>query len=114
MLTKEQIRNHKPQKPLVSVYVPALGDTVTLRYPTFKEWMDVVRESRDCEGKPTAEQIARTVSVCLANEDGTRMFRAGEHSDLLDLGHEAVMYLHGECWKTVLLAEGMVEAAEKN
>ena len=114
MLTREQLRNHKPTKPVVTVYVPALGDTVMLRYPTFKEWMDVVREGKECEGNPTADQVARVVAICLANEDGTRMFKAGELGDLLDLGHEAMTFLHAECWKHVLRAEGQVEAAEKN
>jgi hypothetical protein len=115
MLSKDQIRNMKPSRGPVEVNVPGWDDTVLLRYPTFKEWMDLVRDAKASEGSaPSAEQIARVVAVCLANEDGSRMFKAGEVSDLLDQGHEVMMHLHNVCWTTVLKADGMVEQAGKN
>lgn len=115
MLTKEKLTAAQQiKKPLV-VDVPALGESVSLRYPTFSEWHNIVSEVRGREGKdPTAEMIARTISVCLANEDGTRMLTEAESQTLLEQDAVKVMALYSKCWETVLAGEGKVEQAEKN
>jgi hypothetical protein len=116
MLAKDQLLAIRASKPPVEVSVPGWPDSVQLRYPTFKEWHGLVSMMRVTDGgkEASAEQVAQVIGVCLSTPDGARMLNDSEALRLLQGDYEAVMFLYGKCWDTVLKATGAVEDAEKN
>ena len=97
------------------VLVPALGVEVDLRYPTFAEWHSIALEHRRLGGsEPSAELIARTVAVVLANPDGTRMFTADEVDQVEAMPPAAVMELYVAAWGSVLRGPEATDEAKKD
>jgi hypothetical protein len=100
---------------LETVDVPALGGTVDLRYPTFAEWHSIALEHRRLNGaEPSAELIARTVAVLLANPDGTRMFPPEDVGQVEAMPPKAVMELYVSAWGGVLRGPEATDDAKKD
>lgn len=115
MLTKDRLKEAVEGRGTIVVDVAGWSDSVRLRHPTFKEWHGIIGRLRGTEGKePPAETIAYVIGVCLANDDGSRMLTDAEATELLDRDAAAVFNLYTRCWSTVLKADGVIEAAEKN
>jgi hypothetical protein len=104
-------------RPVVTVYDKDWGD-VNLRWPTFGEWHGLVTPHRKAKAlgeEPSAELMARTLAVCLANPDGSRMLTDHEAGKLMEREHLPVMRVYMQCWQTVLkFGEDEVEQAGKN
>ncbi len=114
MITKDKLMAGADTRPPVEIEVPQWGDTALLRHPTFKEWHAIMKETTTSDGTPSADLIARTIAVCLCDENGKRLLTDFEAQKLLDKDTEAVLYLYKKCQAEVLSAEGKVEEAEKN
>jgi hypothetical protein len=100
---------------LETVDVPPLGGAVDLRFPTFAEWHSIALEHRRLAGaEPSAELIARTVAVVLANPDGTRMFTADEIDQVEAMPPAAVMELYVAAWGSVLRGPEATDEAKKD
>jgi hypothetical protein len=100
---------------LEPVAVPALGVEVDLRYPTFSEWHSIALEHRRLNGaEPSAELIARTVAVVLANPDGSRMFPPEEVGQVEAMPPKAVMELYVSAWGGVLRGPEATDDAKKD
>jgi len=102
--TKEDALSRSAAKPTVVVFDKDWGD-VHLRWPTFGEWHGLVVPHRKCTAakeEASAELIARTLAVCLANPDGSRMLNDREAEKLLERDHLPVMRVYMKCWETVL------------
>jgi len=115
MLTREKIREMaRSKRDTVEVNVVGVDTPIMLRHPTFKEWMDLIRDARESAegGGATAEQLAKVLAVCLSDGDGDRMFKPGDVADILALPPDVATAIHDQCWKTVLKVD--LEQAEKN
>lgn len=101
----------------VAVTLPGSETTIYLRYVSFDEWHQLAKAHWQCEreGKGVdAALIARTITTCLANPDGTPLAGADQAS-ILKGSPRRVMALYKKCWDTVLRSdEGTVGEAEKN
>lgn len=101
----------------VAVTLPGSAATIHLRYPSFDEWHHLAKAHWQCErdGKGVdAALIAKTITTCLANADGTPLAGADQAS-ILKGSPRRVMALYKKCWDTVLRSdEGTVGEAEKN
>lgn len=100
--------------PLVEVRVK--GKTIRLRYPDFGEWHDLAGAHRRLKGEdPPAELVARTVAVCVADENGGRAYADADLPALLAGDPRVLMSLYVKCWETVLKNdESAVRAEEGN
>lgn len=100
----------------VRLQPPRSKSAVFLRWPSFEEWHGLAVAHRQLAGKePPAELIAKTVAVCLADEDGKRKYQDGDLEDLLQASPRSLMWLYVKCWDTVLRNdEGAVKEEEKN
>jgi hypothetical protein len=98
----------------VEVHPPRAKSPVYLRWPTFAEWHALSVAHRKLAGAdPSAELIADTVAVCLANADGSRKYQSGQ--ELLEASPRALMWLYVKAWETVLRNdEQAVKEEEKN
>ena len=101
---------------LVEVTPPRAKAAVRLRYPTFGEWHAISVAHRQLDGKdPSADLIAKTVAVCVADENGDRKYKDGDLSALLQTKPRLLMWLYVKCWETVLRNdEAAVREEEKN
>jgi hypothetical protein len=87
----------------VQVVMPRTKKTVRLRWPTFAEWHELAVEHRKLNGAdPSAELVAKTVAVCVADENGNRKYGDGDLSRVAESGPRGLMWLYGKCWETVL------------
>lgn len=101
----------------VAVTLPGSPKTIYLRYPSFDEWHQLAKAHWQCErdGKGVdAALIARTITTCLANQDGTPL--AGtDQAAIMKASPRRVMALYKKCWDTVLRSdEETIGEAEKN
>lgn len=89
---------------------------IRLRWPSFAEWHELAVAHRQLKDKePPAELIAKTVAVCLANEDGERKYKDGDLAELLASSTRSLMWIYVQCWETVLRNdEQAVKEEEKN
>lgn len=90
-----------------TVEVTPAGATkpIRLRYPTFREWHEITIEHRKCGQEkldPSADLIARTIAICVADGQGRRKLSDAEASALLEASPRQVMDLYTKCWETVL------------
>jgi len=98
------------------VAVDGLPDKVYLRFPTAAEWFAIVASGKR-DTNPTAEDVDRLVlaaSICLANADGSRMFREGDDSQLRDIDPEVLMAIYTAILNNVLNVQKRVEDVQKN
>lgn len=87
----------------VVVTMPRTKKEVRLRWPTFEEWHALAAAHRQLEGKdPSADLIAKTVAVCVCDEQGRRKYKDSDLAALTSSGPRTLMYLYGKCWETVL------------
>lgn len=87
----------------VVVTMPRTKKEVRLRWPTFEEWHSVASAHRKLEGKdPSAELIAKTVAICVSDENGNRKYNDSDLQALTASGPRALMWLYAKCWETVL------------
>lgn len=102
--TAEDIFGALPTQP---VEVTPVGATkpVRLRYPTFREWHEITLEHRKAATAgvdPSADLIARTIAICVADSQGKRKLTDAEAAALLEASPQQVMSLYVRCWETVL------------
>jgi len=99
---------------VVRVTPPGSDEEVRLRYPTFAEWHGLAKSHREVDGvAPSAELIAKTISTCLADENGKPL--GTENSAVMKWPHRKVMWLYQRCWETVLRSDDeLVAEVEKN
>lgn len=101
----------------VAVTLPGCPKTLYLRYPSFDEWHQLAKAHWQCEreGKGVdAALIARTITTCLANQDGTPLPGA-DQAAVMKASPKLVMALYKRCWDTVLKSdETTIGEAEKN
>lgn len=101
----------------VAVTLPGSEKTIYLRYPSFDEWHRIAKAHWQCEreGKGVdADLIAKTITTCLANQDGTPLPGA-DQAAVLKGSPRRVMALYKRCWDTVLKSdEDTIGEAEKN
>jgi hypothetical protein len=115
MLTKDQLRALRPDRQPVEVSVPGWPDSVLLRYPTFGEWHQLLMLNQATPNSPVpAENIAKTIGICLGNPDGSRMLSDAEAMELLRQDPTPVKHLYAQCIQQNLKPDNAVEAAEKN
>lgn len=95
---------------------PGASKSVRLRWPTFAEWFELTTEHRACEGRdPTAEMVAKTIAVCLADDKGGRLLSDAEAAELMTEDPRAVLAVYVRCWETVLKNDDqVVKEVEKN
>jgi hypothetical protein len=87
----------------IEVTPPKAKKPVRLRWPSFAEWHELAVAHRKLDGQePPAELIAKTVAVCLADEDGNRKYGDGDLEQLLQGNSRILMWLYVTCWQTVL------------
>lgn len=100
----------------IQVTPPRSKTPVRLRWPSFSEWHELAVAHRQLAGKePAADLIARTVAVCLADEDGNRKYADDNLGPLLEASPRVLMWLYVKCWETVLRNdEQVVKEEEKN
>lgn len=101
---------------LVEVTPPRATSAIRLRYPTFGEWHAISIAHRQLDGKdPPADLIAKTVAVCVADENGNRKYKDADLPALLETKPRLLMWLYVQCWETVLRNdEAAVREEEKN
>lgn len=88
---------------LVVVNPPRAKKEISLRWPSFEEWHQLAIAHRLLDGQdPPAELIARTVAVCVANEDGARKYQDNQLPELMKASPRLLMWLYTKCWATVL------------
>lgn len=115
MLTKESLKNATPTREPVEVEVDGWSDTILLRYPTWKEWHNILKSHKQAgEEGPPAEVIVRTIGVVLSNPDGSRMLNDNEALDLMKSDFDSILALYNKAWATVLGSGQKLEEAEKN
>lgn len=100
----------------IEVTPPRSKSSVRLRWPSFNEWHGLAVAHRQLGGKePSAELIARTVAVCLADDNGDRKYGDEDLAALLAASPRMLMWLYVKCWETVLRNdEHVVKEEEKN
>lgn len=113
MLSKDELLAKSSFREPVPITVPTFGDLL-LRFPTFKEWHNIVALHRKAEGAISADVVARTLAVVIAEPDGTRMLSDSEAMKLLEKDFDAVSDIYRKAWETVLRVDDKVEEAEKN
>lgn len=118
MFTKESfLANSKPKRDLVEVVIPEMGDAkVSLRYPTAAEWFRIVSRGKRDE-LPTAEDVDRlteAAAICLANADGSRMFKDEDEAQLRDIDPSVLLALYAAILNNVLNVKQRVEDVQKN
>jgi hypothetical protein len=87
----------------IEVTPPRSKKPIRLRWPSFGEWHDLAVAHRHLDGKePPAELIAKTVAVCLADEDGNRKYQDADVGELLASNPRTLMWIYVKCWDTVL------------
>lgn len=87
----------------VEVTVGRSKKPVRLRWPSFDEWHALSVAHRRLKGEdPPAELVARTVAICVANEDGDREYADADIPKLLAGDPRVLMQLYVKCWETVL------------
>ena len=98
----------------VVTVTPPGDEPVYLRYPSFAEWHSLAKAHRDLDGgTPSADLIARTLTVCMCDADGKPL--GMESSKVLKLPHLRVMWIYNRCWETVLKSgDQVVQELEKN
>ena len=102
--TAEDIFGAMQSQP-VEVTPTGSSKSVRLRYPTFREWHEITLEHRKAAATgadPSADLIARTIAICVADSAGKRKLTDAEASALLEASPQAVMHLYVKCWETVL------------
>jgi hypothetical protein len=90
---------------VVEVTPAGAAKPVRLRYPTFREWHEITIEHRKAgadKRDPSADLIARTIAICIADGQGRRKLTDAEASALLEASPRQVMDLYTKCWETVL------------
>lgn len=99
----------------VSVTPPGGKKSVRLRYPTFQQWHDLAKAHQGLEGGvPDAKLIARTIAVCLADDEGKPVGESAAQA-VMSGSPRRVMWLYRTCWETVLKSDSeTVEQLEKN
>lgn len=94
-----------PEAQLIEVTIPGAPQPILLRQPTFKEWHEIVTETRRCGAEkvdPPASLIAKTIAVCVADAKGKRRLTDHEATALMDANPSQVMELYSQVWKLVL------------
>ena len=87
----------------VEVRPPRAKSPVLLRWPSFDEWHSLSVAHRQLDGKdPPAELIARTVAICVADQNGERRYKDADIPALLQTSPRLLMWLYVKCWETVL------------
>lgn len=101
---------------VVEIRPPRSKSAVRLRYPSFAEWHALSVAHRELNGKdPSADLIARTVAICVADQDGARKYKDADIGALLETSPKLLMWVYVKCWETVLRNdEKEVKEDEKN
>lgn len=99
---------------VVTVAPPGSDELVCLRYPSFAEWHSLAKAHRELDGgTPSAELIARTLTVCLCDAQGNPL--GLEAAKIMKSSHRRVMWIYNRCWETVLKSgDQVVKDLEKN
>lgn len=113
-LSRESVVS-KLVRPVHPIAIEGESDSVDMRSPSFMEWHELVRRHRELNGaEPTAELVADTAAVVLANPDGSRMFPEAEAESVRLLPPEFVMRVYVAAWQTVLRGMYADEAEKKS
>lgn len=96
------------------VHVKVKGKTVRLRHPAFGEWCELATAHRRLKGDdPPADLIARTVAVCVADDNGGRAYSDADVPGLIAGDPAVLMALYVKCWDTVLKNDDAAVRAEE-
>lgn len=99
---------------LVEVQPPMCERSIRLRWPTFREWHELAVGHRQLKGEdPSADLIAKTVAVCIANDRGERLYKDDELAEFMDANPRLVLWLYKTCWDTVLKEDDQVVRDEE-
>jgi hypothetical protein len=97
---------------------PGCDEPVYLLPPSTADYVRLVREGTDYEGKvPPAEYVAKVVLACLVDAEGNRIAAPGDDSqkrkELLAAPPQIVMAIYRHCWATALNAKAEAVAARE-
>lgn len=99
---------------LVEVRPPRAKAAFKFRYPSFSEWHELASAHRSLKGSdPSADLIARTVAIVLADDKGERLYADADIPKLMESSPRTLIWFYVKAWDTVLRNDEQAVRAEE-